>query len=416
MPAGGPAGRAPAPRQPRRAGRRPRQRPPPRRPRRARGARSTSRLSASTRCSTAATRRRARPSGSSPTSSGGWPRRIPTPGSRRSAAATTRWTATSAGTASSAATTRSSTGWGSARRARSRRSRRPTTAARTTSSSRRRSSTASTASVRDGDPIVHANFRADRARQLTHALADPVFDGFDRAAPDGRPAPRDLLVVTMTEYEAGLPVEVAFPPEEARSLAAGVLARPAGASSTWPRPRSTRTSRTSSTAAVEAPFPGEERLLIPSPKVATYDLAAGDERGRRDRRAGRGHRVGRATTSSSPTTRTRTWSATRASGTRRSPASRSSTPASARIVAAVDAVDAADPAGPGALLAITADHGNADELRDAEGRPVTAHSLNPVPFVLVGRVAPRPHARATASWPTSRRPCSSWRACRAGRG
>jgi 2,3-bisphosphoglycerate-independent phosphoglycerate mutase len=48
-------------------------------------------------------------------------------------------------------------------------------------------------------------------------------------------------------------------------------------------------------------------------------------------------------------------------------------------------VEAADPDGPGALLAITADHGNADDLRDAEGRPVTAHSLNPVPLVLVGR-------------------------------
>ena len=59
----------------------------------------------------------------------------------------------------------------------------------------------------------------------------------------------------------------------------------------------------------------------------------------------------------------------------------------ARIVAAALAVDATDPAAPGALLAITADHGNADELRDATGKPVTAHSLNPVPFVLVGRAA-----------------------------
>jgi 2,3-bisphosphoglycerate-independent phosphoglycerate mutase len=59
----------------------------------------------------------------------------------------------------------------------------------------------------------------------------------------------------------------------------------------------------------------------------------------------------------------------------------------ARIVAAVAAVDADDPDAPGALLAITADHGNADELRDADGNPVTAHSLNPVPFVLVGRAA-----------------------------
>ena len=48
-------------------------------------------------------------------------------------------------------------------------------------------------------------------------------------------------------------------------------------------------------------------------------------------------------------------------------------------------VEAADPDGPGAILAITADHGNADDLRDGEGNPVTAHSLNPVPFVLIGR-------------------------------
>src|SRR4029079_6133227 len=58
-----------------------------------------------------------------------------------------------------------------------------------------------------------------------------------------------------------------------------------------------------------------------------------------------------------------------------------------RIVAAVEGVDASDPAAPGALLAITADHGNADELRDATGNPVTAHSLNPVPFLLAGRAA-----------------------------
>ncbi len=57
----------------------------------------------------------------------------------------------------------------------------------------------------------------------------------------------------------------------------------------------------------------------------------------------------------------------------------------ARVVAAIESVEAADPDGPGALLAITADHGNADDLRDAIGAPVTAHSLNPVPIVLVGR-------------------------------
>jgi len=59
----------------------------------------------------------------------------------------------------------------------------------------------------------------------------------------------------------------------------------------------------------------------------------------------------------------------------------------ARVVAAVEAVDADDAGALGAVLLVTADHGNADELRDPEGRPVTAHSLNPVPLVMVGRVA-----------------------------
>src|SRR6185437_13181192 len=71
----------------------------------------------------------------------------------------------------------------------------------------------------DGEPIVHANFRADRARQLTHALADATFGAFDRASAEGRPAPGDLRVVTMTEYEEGLPVLVAFPPEVVPCLA-----------------------------------------------------------------------------------------------------------------------------------------------------------------------------------------------------
>jgi 2,3-bisphosphoglycerate-independent phosphoglycerate mutase len=56
-----------------------------------------------------------------------------------------------------------------------------------------------------------------------------------------------------------------------------------------------------------------------------------------------------------------------------------------RIVATLDARDALRPGGPGSLLAITADHGNADEMRDEAGNPVTAHSLDPVPFLLVGR-------------------------------
>ena len=127
---------------------------------------------------------------------------------------------------------------------------------------------------------------------------------------------------------------------------------------------------------IEAPFPGEERLLVPSPKVATYDLQPEMSAGRRDRRADRGDDERPRTTSSSPTSPTRTWSATPACGTRRSGALEFIDGCLGRVVEALPA---------DGLLCITADHGNADEMRDAEGHAMTAHSLNPVPIVLVGR-------------------------------
>ena len=65
----------------------------------------------------------------------------------------------------------------------------------------------------------------------------------------------------------------------------------------------------------------------------------------------------------------------------------------ARIAGAIEAVEAADASGPGAVLAITSDHGNADEMREASGAPVTAHSLNPVPFLLAGRAVAGRHLR-----------------------
>ena len=125
--------------------------------------------------------------------------------------------------------------------------------------------------LRDRDPIVHVNFRADRARQLTHALSEPAFDAFDRTSPAGRPAPGDLLVVTMSEYESGLPVLVAFGPEEARSLAQTF------SEAGWTQFHVAETEKYAHVTyffngGVEVPWPGEERRLVPSPKVATYDL------------------------------------------------------------------------------------------------------------------------------------------------
>jgi 2,3-bisphosphoglycerate-independent phosphoglycerate mutase len=240
----------------------------------------------------------------------------------------------------------------------------------------------------DGEPIVHLNFRADRARQLTHALADADFDAFERTSPTGRPAPRDLLVVTMTEYEAGLPVAVAFPPEVVPSLAEAFSE--AGL-------RQFHVAETEKYAHVtyflnggrEAAFPGEDRLLIPSPKVATYDLqpemsAAGIADALVEAiRAGTYDVLMANFANPDMVGHTGDWDAT---------------------VTAVETVDGclrriADALGlreplstgsavsaPGdPLLIVTADHGNADQLRAPDGSPVTAHSLNPVPILLAGR-------------------------------
>jgi 2,3-bisphosphoglycerate-independent phosphoglycerate mutase len=231
--------------------------------------------------------------------------------------------------------------------------------------------------IERGEPVVHANFRADRARQLVHALSDPGFDDFDRSSPRGRPAPGDLLVATMTEFEAGLQVAVAFPPEVVPCLAGAVS--DAGL-------RQLHVAETEKYAHVtyflnggrEAPFPGEDRLLVPSPKVATYDLLpAMSAVGVTDAIVG-GIRGGAydviVANFANPDMvgHTGVW------------------PATIQAVEAVDAcvgriVEALDPlASSGALLVITADHGNADAMRTPEGGVVTAHSLNPVPIVIAG--------------------------------
>ena len=239
--------------------------------------------------------------------------------------------------------------------------------------------------VQPGDAVIHCNFRADRARELTHALVDPDFASFDRTSPAGRPTPGALLMVTMTEYEVGLPVEIAFPPEQARSLAQ------AFSEAGWRQFHVAETEKYAHVTyffngGVETPYPGEDRLLISSLKVATYDLAP-EMRAEAITEAlvnaiGSGDYDFIVANYANPDMvgHTGVWDATltalgvidRCLG---------------QVVDAVKAVDAGDPSSPGAVLAITADHGNADELRDGQGNPVTAHSLNQVPLVLVGRAA-----------------------------
>ena len=231
--------------------------------------------------------------------------------------------------------------------------------------------------VRDGDAVVYMNFRADRARQLTHALVDETFEGFDRGA---RPA--DLLVTTLTEYEGGLAVAVAFPPLVVPSLAERF------SELGW---RQFHVAETEKYAHVtyffnggtEAAWPGEERELVPSAHVATYDLEP----------AMRAAEIADALLAALATGRFDFLVANFANADMVGHTGHFAAAVTAvealdvavgRVAQAVLALDATEP-DRGALLAITADHGNADEMSDAAGHPLTAHSLNPVPLLLAGR-------------------------------
>jgi len=223
----------------------------------------------------------------------------------------------------------------------------------------------------DGDAAVHLNFRADRARQLTRALALDAFDSFDR----GR-RPAGLHVVTLTEYQAQdeLPVPVAFPPERIDSLPA-YLARLGR--------RQLHVAETEKYAHVtyffnggrEEELPGEERVLVPSRRdVPTYDLApemrAPDITERLVAAIGSGDHDFVVANYANPDMvgHTGVWDA----------AVRAAEVVDGCLARLSEATLAV-----GAALVVTADHGNIEEMRDAGGNPQTKHTTSPVPLVLV---------------------------------
>ena len=235
--------------------------------------------------------------------------------------------------------------------------------------------------IADGDAVLHCNFRADRARQLSHALADADFAGFDRNA--AGPAPKGILYATMTAYEADLPVQVVFGPEVVPSLAGAVSA--AG----WKQFHVAETEKYAHVTYFfnggrEEPWAGEDRQLIPSLKIATYDLQpsmAAD--GVCDAlvgaiAGGKYDLIVANFANPDMVGHTGVWEAT-------IKACETVDACLGRIADAILAVDADDSAAPGAVMFITADHGNADEMKDEAGNPITKHSLNPVPFLGIGR-------------------------------
>jgi 2,3-bisphosphoglycerate-independent phosphoglycerate mutase len=227
--------------------------------------------------------------------------------------------------------------------------------------------------IADGDAVIHLNFRADRARQLTGALALDDFTAFDRGW-----RPSDLSVTTLTEYQTRdeLPVAVAFPPLKIDSLAA-YLAR-LGL-------RQFHVAETEKYAhvtyffngGVEEPMPGEDRLLVASRRdVATYDLAP-DMSAEPITEAlvaaiGSGDYdfIVANYANADMVGHTGVWEA--------------AIRAAEVLDGCLARVTAAVLASPGALI-VTGDHGNIEEMRDENGAPQTKHTTSPVPFLLVGR-------------------------------
>ncbi len=123
------------------------------------------------------------------------------------------------------------------------------------------------ARIRDGDSVIFFNFRPDRARELTRSLTDPGFEAFDRG-----PGPPMPYFVSMTEYDAEFTVPVAYPPEELRHVLAEVLSESGRKQLHIAETEKYAHVTFFFNGGIERAYPGEERVLIPSPtEVDTYD-------------------------------------------------------------------------------------------------------------------------------------------------
>jgi len=225
------------------------------------------------------------------------------------------------------------------------------------------------APLQAGDAVFVLNFRADRVRQLTRALFDPAFDGFARRA-----FPK-VEIATMTQYADEFPLPTAFPPVPLTNILANVFEEHG-----VPNLRIAETEKYPHVTyffngGVEERYKGEERILIPSPRVATYDLkpemSAHEvaERAAREIRSGAFRAV--ILNFANPDMVGHTGVL----------------PAAVKAVETVDGclgqiLEAVD--GARGVAIVTADHGNCETMIDPEtGGPHTAHTTNPVPCLLV---------------------------------
>lgn len=222
--------------------------------------------------------------------------------------------------------------------------------------------------VADNDAIIMFNFRPDRARQITRCFADPAFDGFEREL-----QPKNIAYTCMTQYDATMPnVEIAYPPESYKNTLGEYLS-----SLNMKQLRIAETEKYAHVTfffngGVEAPNPGEDRELIPSPKVATYDLKPEMSAYEVTEKV-----LEKIASDKYDVIILNFANADMVGHTGIMQAAISAVEAlDVCVQRIVDAVLAKD----GQIL-LTADHGNADCMIDENGAPMTAHSLNEVPLV-----------------------------------
>ncbi len=222
--------------------------------------------------------------------------------------------------------------------------------------------------IAPGDGVIFYNFRPDRARQLTQAFIDPNFQGFERSLI------QPLAFATFTQYDPSLPVAVVFEPQNLNNILGEVIANHGL--------RQFRTAETEKYAhvtyffngGIEEPFPGEDRELIPSPSVATYDRAPAMS-------------AEKVTDTALAAIAKRIYSLVVINYA--NPDMVGHTGKMEPTIEALETVDRClgrllEGVGQsGGTAILIADHGNAELMWDEQGNPWTAHTTNPVPFILV---------------------------------
>ncbi len=244
--------------------------------------------------------------------------------------------------------------------------------------------------IRDGDVCINFNFRADRARQITRCLCRNSHftpqdgreldgaDDLDCVIPRER-VPKDLTYICMTQYDKHFTLPVVSPPESLTNILANVMADR--------QMRNLRVAETEKYAhvtyffngGVEKPFPGEDRVLVPSPKVATYDLKPEMS----------AHGIADAVVKAIGDNTFDVMVVNFANA--------DMVGHSGKIPPTITAVETVDGClgqiysalrQRGGAMIVTADHGNAEQMIDpATGGPQTAHTTNPVPFIVAAEHA-----------------------------